>query len=83
MTKSCRYSVKACICTNFIVLVDSLETDNFYEAQDFILENCHNGYDCLLVDRERGEQLWAYANNLTEESVDCMDAFEEQICGRR
>lgn len=76
-----RYCVKACICTNFIGLMDSLETDSFYEAQDFIWENCQKGYNCLLVDRERGTQLWAYADDLTEESVDCMDLFAEQICG--
>jgi hypothetical protein len=59
--------------------MDRIETDNFNEAQDFVLENCHKGYNCLLVDRVRGIQLWAYADDLTEESVNMMDLIAEQL----
>lgn len=31
-----KYTVKAYLCTNFAGLMDSLETDKFYEVQDFI-----------------------------------------------
>lgn len=63
-----RYTVKAYLCTNFAVLMDSLETDDFYEVQDFILENCQKGYNCLLIDNERGESNWAYADDFNEET---------------
>ena len=58
-----RYTVKSYICTNFAHLVDTLETDNFYEVQDFIEANCQKGYNCFLVDNERGTDGWAYADD--------------------
>ena len=73
-----RYSVKAYLCTNFSGLMDSLETDDFYEVQDFIFANCQKGYNCELTDRDRGETNMAYAENFTEETVDYNDLLMEQ-----
>ena len=73
-----KYTVKAYLCTNFSGLMDSLETDNFYEVQDFIWENCQKGYNCILTDNERGETNIAYAASFTEEAVDYADLLMEQ-----
>jgi formylmethanofuran dehydrogenase subunit A len=58
-----KYTVNAYLFTNFAGLMDSLETDNFYEVQDFVEENRQKGFNCKLVDNERGTEGWAYAEN--------------------
>ena len=58
-----RYKVNAYICTNLAYLVDTLETDDFYEVQDFIESNCQRGYNCVLIDNERSTDGWAYADD--------------------
>lgn len=63
-----RYRVCAYLCTNFAGLMDMLETDNFYEVQDFIWANCQKGYNCQLVDTERDTIGWAYADDFTEDT---------------
>ena len=65
-----KYTVKAYLCTNFAGLMDSLETDNFYEVQDFIWENCQKGYNCELTDNETGESNFAYADDFNEDTVE-------------
>ena len=74
-----KYTVNAYLCTNFSYLIDSLETDNFYEVQDFIWENCQNGYNCKLIDNETGESNLAYADDFTDETIDYADLFIEQM----
>ena len=73
-----RYKVCAYLCTNFTGLMDKLETDNFYEVQDFIFENCQKGYNCELRNNETGETNIAYAESFTEETVDYDDLLMEQ-----
>lgn len=73
-----RYTVKAYLCTNFTGFMDSLETDNFYEVQDFIWENCQEGLNCQLTDNETGSRNWAYADDFTEETVDYTELLMEQ-----
>ena len=73
-----KYTVKAYLCTNFAGLMDSLETDNFNEVQDFIWENCHKGYNCTLTDNETGETNCAYAESFTEDTIDYADLLMEQ-----
>ena len=63
-----RYQVNAYLCTNFAGLMDSLETDDFYEVQDFIWANCQKGFNCELWDTETGDRNWAYADDFTEET---------------
>lgn len=65
-----KYIVNAYLCTNFTGLMDSLETDNFYEVQDFIWENCQKGYNCELIDTEIGSRNWAYADDFNEDTTD-------------
>ena len=74
-----RYSVRAYLCTNFTGLMDSLETDSFYEVQDFIWENCQKGYNCTLTNNETGETNMVYADSFTEETIDCNDLLQTQI----
>ena len=62
-----RYTVKSYICTNFAHLVDTLETDDFYEVQDFIETNCQQGYNCKLADNERDTVGWVYADDFADE----------------
>lgn len=68
-----RYTVKAYLCTNFAGLMDSLETDNWNEVEDFIWENVQRGYNCELTDNERGETNWAYASDFDEETLGAED----------
>lgn len=63
-----KYIVNAYLCTNFCGLMASLETDNFYEVQDFIWEHCQNGMNCELIDVQTGERDWAYADDFTEDT---------------
>lgn len=61
-----KYTVKAYFCINYKRrkrLIGSLETDNFYEAQDFIWDKCERGCDCELVNNETGSKDWAYAED--------------------
>lgn len=73
-----RYAVKACICTNFVGVIATLETDDFYEVQDFIWENCQKGLNCHLTDKERDESNWVYAESFNEDTVDYADLHMEQ-----
>ena len=76
-----RYSVRAYLCTNFAGLMDSLETDNFYEVQDFIWENCQKGFNCTLTDNTTGDFGWAYADDFTEETTEVEELIkEEPLC---
>lgn len=65
-----RYSVNAYLCTNFAGLMESLETDDFNEVQDFIWENCQKGYNCEFTDHETGEVNVAYAEDFNEDVTD-------------
>lgn len=62
-----RYQVNAYLCTNFANLMDSLETDNFYEAQDFVEENCRKGFNCELVDNELNATGWFHADDFEDD----------------
>jgi hypothetical protein len=51
--------------------MDSLETDNFYEVQDFIWENCQKGYNCEFIDNEDVNNCGiAYADLFTDTTED-------------
>ncbi len=73
-----RYKVNAYLCTNFAGLMDSLETDDFYEVQDFIWANCQKGYNCTVNDTERGTMDFAYADNFTEYTEEPDELIREQ-----
>ena len=62
-----RYVVKAYLCTNFSGLMDSIETDEFDEVQDFIFSNCQKGFNCELIDRKTGETNMAYADDFNDD----------------
>lgn len=51
-----RYNVEAYLCKNFTGLMDSLVTDNFYEVQDFVHEQCMKGFYCELCDMKTGNR---------------------------
>lgn len=74
-----RYTVSAYLCTNFAGLMDSLETDNFYEVQDFIWDNVQKGLNCELIDNETGSRNWAYADDFDEETLDPEDLLREEL----
>lgn len=74
-----RYTVKAYLCTNFSGLMEELETDNFYEVQDFIWENCQKGYNCELTDNETGETGVCYADDFTEETEGIDELMQDLI----
>lgn len=68
-----RYKVRAYLCTNFVGLIDDLETDDFYEAQDFVESNCRKGFNCELVDNELGTEGWFHADDFAEDQDDLFD----------
>ena len=72
-----KYSVSAYLCTNFSGLLDSLETDNYTEVEDFIWENVQRGYNCELVDNDTGDRNWAYAEDFDEEALNPEDLIRE------
>ena len=59
-----RYKVNAYFCTNFAVLMDSLETDSFYEVQDFVDDQCRKGFNCELYDTETGDRGFVYESEV-------------------
>jgi hypothetical protein len=72
-----RYIVRAYLCTNFSGLVDDLETDDFYEVQEFIWDNCQKGYNCELTDTETGDRSAAYVESFTEATEDVDELVKE------
>jgi hypothetical protein len=58
--------------------MDTLETDDFYEVQDFIQENCENGYNCELTDNEMNTVGWAYTEDFTQQNDLLKDLYLEQ-----
>lgn len=78
MSEEKRYVVKACLCTNFVGVVATLETDNFDEIQEFIWEQCQKGFNCELIDKEQNTRNWIYAESFTEETELYEDLLMEQ-----
>ena len=68
-----RYSVNAYLCTNFSGLMNSLETDDWNEVEDFIWENVQRGYNCELTDNDTTNKNYAYAEDFDEETLNPED----------
>ena len=51
-----RYKINGYICTNFAGLMDSFESDIFYEIQDTAREYLTRGYFVEIIDNERGDR---------------------------
>lgn len=73
-----KYTVNAYFCTNFAGLMDSLETDDFYEAQDFVDANCRKGFNCELVDNELDATGWFHADDFEDDDDFYEDLLMEQ-----
>ena len=73
-----KYTVNAYLCTNFAGLMDNLETDFWFEVEDFIWDNVQKGFNCEFIDNETGSRNWAYADDFTEETVDYTELLMEQ-----
>ena len=74
-----KYTVNAYLCTNFAGLMDSLETDFWFEIEDFIWDNVQKGFNCELIDNETGSRNWAYADDFDEESLNPEDLLREEM----
>ena len=74
-----RYTVNAYLCTNFAGLMDNLETDFWFEVEDFIWDNVQKGYNCELIDNETGSRNWAYADDFDEEALNPEDLLREEL----
>ena len=74
-----KYTVNAYLCTNFAGLMDSLETDFWFEIEDFIWDNVQKGFNCELIDNETGSRNWAYADDFDEESLNPEDLLREEL----
>lgn len=73
-----RYVVKAYFLTNFAGLMESLETDDFNEVEEFIWEHCQKGLNCELIDKERDEVKWAYAESFTEDTTEVSELITKE-----
>lgn len=74
-----KYTVNAYLCTNFAGLMDSLETDFWFEVEDFIWDNIQKGLNCELIDNETGSRNWAYADDFNEETEDLNELIREEL----
>ena len=74
-----KYTVNAYLCTNFTGLMDSLETDFWFEVDNFIWDNVQKGFNCKLIDNETGSMNWAYADDFDEESLNPEDLLREEL----
>ena len=74
-----KYTINAYLCTNFAGLMDSLETDFWFEVEEFIWDNCQKGFNCELIDNETGSRNWAYADDFDEESLNPEDLLREEM----
>lgn len=74
-----KYTVNAYLCTNFSGLMDSLETDFWFEVEDFIWDNVQKGFNCELIDNETDSRNWAYAEDFDEESLNPEDLLREEL----
>lgn len=71
------YTVKAYLHTNFLGLMNSLETDSYDEVEDFIWENVQRGYNCELTDNATGSKNYAYADDFDEEALNPEDLIRD------
>ncbi len=65
-----KYAANAYLCTNFAGLMESLETDDFSEVQDFVWKYCQNGLNCEVIDNETGDRCLYDADAFTEYTED-------------
>jgi hypothetical protein len=64
-----RWKVESCILTNYVSVVETLETDYWFEVQDFIEEQLNEGRACRLTDMSTGDSNWAYPEETNEEDT--------------
>lgn len=57
--------------------MDSLETDFWFEVEDFIWDNVQKGFNCELINNETGSRNWAYAEDFDEEALDPEDLIRD------
>lgn len=74
-----KYTVNAYLCTNFAGLMDSLETDFWFEVEDFIWDNVQKGFNCELIDNETGSRNWAYADDFNEAVEEVNELIREEL----
>lgn len=74
-----KYTVNAYLCTNFAGLIDSLETDFWFEVEEFIWDNCQKGFNCELIDNETGDRNWAYADDFNEAVEEVNELIREDL----
>ncbi len=55
-----KYTVDACVLTNYVGVLESITTDDWYEVQDFIEKHMEEGNPCRLTDNDTGDVNWAY-----------------------
>lgn len=64
-----RWKVEACILTNYVNVVECIETDIWNEVQDFIEKHLSEGDACRLTDNQTGYSDWAYPEEEVEEDT--------------
>ena len=79
MPKQTKYTVKAYLNRNFIALMDMLDTDDWNKVEEFIWHNCQKGMNCTIVNNDIGFELYARAEDFTEETVEPSELIKEEM----
>ena len=74
-----KYTINAYLCTNFAGLMDSLETDFWFEVEEFIWDNCQKGLNCELIDNETRDRNWAYSDDFNEAVEEVNELIREEL----
>ena len=74
-----KYTINAYLCTNFAGLMDSLETDFWFEVEEFIWDNCQMSLNCELIDNETGDSDWAYADDFNKAVAEVNELIREEF----
>ena len=72
-----RYTVKVYYCGKHSCLMEHFETNSWHSVEEFVLENCQGGYNCIIINNETGSQKWAYAEDFSEGTVEPKDLIRE------
>ena len=79
MHKQTKYTVKAYLNRNFIALMDMLDTDYWNKVEEFIWQKCQEGMNCTIVNNDIGFELYARAEDFTEETVEPSELIKEEM----
>ena len=79
MQRQTKYTVKAYLNREFVALMDMLDTYLWSAVEEFIWHNCQKGMNCTIVNNDIGFELYARAEDFTEETIEPSELIKERI----